>query len=281
MLTVEKYNKSSVEIKLIIVLLGLSSFYSLNAQKKCDFIKKIQNYQSSVEINLLTAIPTIDNSTFDLTNYLRMFDRLTISSGKKCEMFYSYHLLGGNPIIYVIPDTLNLTDYIENKINEKPELRNELKNEHEIEILRQNIMDGFVYNSSARAFNNMIPDNTDEGYFQYLFFCVMGEQFALFWHSNYYKKRIICSKKDIKGVINEYRNNELFVVDKKLLKSLSDINPSPLIKSDETKCTITWYELETHKGLYRRTYEIDRKTPFKIREINKNKLLDIRITFVY
>jgi len=48
-----------------------------------------------------------------------------------------------------------------------------------------------------RLCNNIIPDDSREGYLQYLFFHQMGEQFALFWHSYYEEKTVLCDKKDV------------------------------------------------------------------------------------
>jgi hypothetical protein len=272
-------HKSSIVLKFVIFLLVSLSLNTINAQDVCKFIKVMQEYQSSIVINYTAHPVTIDTSTFNLVYYLKLFDKLKMDPGRKSEIYYSFSGLDGDPIIYSIPENFNIREQIEKKVDHQ--MRYKIKSDMDTAIMKQIAFYEIVTDSSLRAFNYIIPDDSEEGYIQYLFFYVMGEQFGLFSHSLDFQKRIICTKEDIKNMIDRYMHNRFFDVDKKQLKSLIEINPFPQIKLDVKNCSITWYELETHNGFYQIKYEIDKKAPFKIREISKKRLLEISQNFNY
>ena len=215
-----------------------------------------------------------------------MFNKLKLDSGKIGKVFYDDLLLMGKPIIYVVPKSFNLDEYIERitekLLNEKPPIPYLIvKEKHNAEDLKRLNLSRFVSDPQVRAFNNLIPDNSAEGFFQYLFFNVMGEQFALMGHSNLDQKYILCTNEDIIAVIKSYSKNELFVIHMKQLNLLRKIDPTPIIKLDESMCWVIWYELETHHGLFQKTYEIERKAPYKVREAERNQIFDISLNFDY
>jgi hypothetical protein len=271
-------NKSNVVLMLILSLL-VSLSMNTSAQDVCKFIKLVQQYQSSIVINYSADPVTIDTTTFNLSNYLRLFDKLKLYPDRDYEIYYSFSALDGNPFIYSTPKNFNIREQIERKVDHQ--MKYKIKSDLDTATMKQILLYDIVTDSSLRASNYIIPDDSEEGYIQYIFFYEMGEQFGLFSHSLDFQKRIICTKDDIKKMIDGYTHNRFFDVDKKQLKSLININPFPLIKSDTNNYSITWYELETHNGFYQINYEIEKKAPYKIREISRKRLLEIIQNFNY
>ncbi len=267
---------------LLIQLLLTCSFTILCGQNPCDFINKVQEYQKNTELKLRSGHIVIDSSTFDIVTYINLFDRLRIDPGKLCNVYYKPGILEGEPIIYIIPDSLNVSMHIKEReqqiIRGRPLLLDAIQ---DTTGLYESLSYDFFNNPERRALNNIIPENTESGLVQFLFFYEMGEQFCLIGHSNYNQKMILCNQDNIKKAIKGYTNNQMFKVTKKKLDSIEKIDPTPVINSDNLTCKITWYELWTHSGLYRRSYEIEREPPFKIKLLESEGIFDIDVNFDY
>ena len=80
---------------------------------------------------------------------------------------------------------------------------------------------------------------------------------------------------------NYFFNTDLFSCELNKFKKLLKTNPKPIVKMKKNKCIVTWYEIETHHGIYKRTYEIDRFLPYHILKITDNKILTINPEFIY
>ena len=256
------------------------------SQTNCDFVKKVQDYQSSVRLQNQFKTVVLDSTTFNLDNYLGMFNKLQLDSSKICNVYYDYLLLEGKPIIYVTSKSFNLTEYIERitqkRLNEKsPVPYLIIMGKHNYEDVKQENMARFAKDERARAFNNLIPENSEEGFFQLLFFHIMGEQFALIGHANMDHRIVLCTKQDLKSVIENYSSNKFRNIKQRQLKELIKTDPTPIIKLDESFCSITWYELETYYGLFQKTYIIERNFPFRVRETKKNQIFTITKDFEY
>ena len=271
-------------IKLISALLCV--WFSFNipdqvySQTNCDFVKKVQDYQGSVKLRNKSKTIVLDSTTFNLDNYLGMFNKLKLDSDKICKVYYDYNLFFGKPIIYVTSKSFNLTEYIERitqkRLNEKPPIPYLINKEKiNYEDVKRDNMARFAKNEKVRAFNNLIPENSEEGFFQFLFFYVVGEQFALIGHSNMDQKMVLCTKQDFNAEIERYSNKKLGILNRKQSKVLLITDPTPIIKLNESICSITWYELETYYGLFQKTYIIERNSPFRVQETKKNQIFAI------
>jgi hypothetical protein len=285
------YHKLKMQRSTTIIIFWISAIALTKAQTHCDFVNKIQGYQQSIELNW-ESTSNID-SIFNLHGYLSMFDKVKVAPGLKS--YFHHDGIDGSPILYVIPENFNLMDTIKKRVERKIEkkyLRSSLglvyldpstpKPDTVGNYENQKLLHfHYLHDSTNRISHYMIPDNSDEGFLQYLFFHTMGEQFALYWHANYDEKKIICSDESLNGLINVYKRSRAFEVDKKKLKSSKVIDTRITISSTDKKYFLTWYELETHKGFYRRTYEIDRDPPYKIRLQENYQIFEIRLNFVY
>mgnify|MGYP000883417661 CR=1 FL=1 len=267
---------------LLIQLFIIYSLTVLSGQSACDFINIVQEYQKNIKLKLRSGQTVIDSSTFDIQTYMNLYNRLKIDSGKVCDIYYKPGILEGEPIIYVIPNSLNISLHIKEKkqkiIRERPLLLEKIQ---DTTGLYESLCYDFFNNPKIRAQNNITPENTESGLVQLLFFYEMGEQFALIGHSNYDQKKILCNEDDLLKTIKIYTDNPMFKVTKKKLNFIKKLNITPVIISDDLTCKITWYELWTHSGLFRRSYEIERKPPYRIKFLKSEEIFIIDLNFSY
>lgn len=247
----------------------LSCFYNYASDFE-TFIKNATSYQNGVELN--DNVMSINNETFSIEAYLNIFDRLSRKARLEyCYSYYNYGM-GGFPILFVKDESFNLESYVTEKlilakseINEKatkeslrkdnPDEAKAYKNKlvtHITEIYRRMYIAEYKSSSKYSMKNNLIPEDSKMGYLQYLFFHQMGELFASYSHHT--DVSLIHSIDELNKII-EYYN-----VEREEQHQLS-----PKVILEENRCLITWFESET--GIYKRTYEIDRKSPFEVKLI--------------
>jgi hypothetical protein len=281
----------------------------LNAQIFTDFIDKVQTYQDSIKLTSGRSNDTLDSTTFNFEEYMRMFNKIKTEDNYKlgCEFFDNF--LDGQPYIYALKDSNSLYNTIKQEalkiirvdtlyktrlkivhhglfkfLNDTTKEVKEFEiryDEKQFEEAYHHKLYKFLNDSSNRAYNHIIPEDSEIGYIQYLFFCKFGEMFALKWHSNYGNKSIITSKRDISEIIKFYTNNEWYVTNKNEMKSLLKLHLSPTIQLNLNECSIIWYEIEERYGIYKRTYRINRKQPYTITLTENKKLTSIGANFMY
>lgn len=255
--------------KLILITLILITSLIAKSQDFCNFIENVQNYQDSVKLKHVGDYHIIDTTTFDIDTYLSSFDNIVIEKEYKVDVYFFDNVLDGNPYLYA------------------------LKNDQSLNDKNRKSLYKFLNNPEIRAKNHIVPKDFEIGFLQYLFFCEMGEQFALKWHSYLNEKFIICSKKKLDEVINQLKkynqphteDSEIemseFQVDLQELDKLAQISPMVEVEMSNDFCTVTWIEDRTHRGIFKCKYQIQRKFPFKIEKLNEERLLKISIGFLY
>ncbi len=238
------------------------------SQDYCEFIQNIQNYQDSVKLKSVGDSDILDSNTFDIHTYLSFFDKIAVETGFIINVYFFDNFLDGNPYLYAL------------KENER------IVNKNKKALYK------FLNKPEFRAKNHVKPKDSEIGFLQYLLFSEMGEQFALKWHSNYNEKYIICSKKELNEIVNEFRKDyqvetseeEIeadFSVDSEELNKLEQINPTIKIESGNGYYTITWIENRTHSGIFKCTYQINKNESYNIEKIKEEKLLDIEMNIIY
>ena len=258
------------QLKYILIFIIALKIFPIYSQDYCDIIQSIQNYQDSVKLKSTKRCDIIDPKTFDLTTYLKFFDKIEVEEGYKIGVCYFDNFADGSPYLYAIKENKELKD------NNKKSLYK-------------------LFNSKeCQAKYHVKPTPSDIGFLQYLFFYKMGEQFALKWHSNYNEEYIICSTKKLSKVVAEFRkynqsaerdNDEIesppFIVDVMELNKIEQINPAVEVESFNDYYLIEWIENRTHDGIYKCKYKIQNQAPFDILLVNEELLLKITPGFLY
>ena len=302
---------------LLLVYFLLIISVNANAQNSCDFISRVQNYQDSVKVikrpnDNGDLVAEVDTTTFNMNDYMNLFDKIRFKDGKVGLLINNYAPTWGQPLLYAKDSNFDIEKYVaEVKAKELKQIDSILtkgilkyKNlKHKKKSLSEEEIDQIIkkyekykYNSDSRnilrfftsdttnsARYNIIPDDTPEGYLQYLLFHEMGEQFALHWHSYNGQRAIICNEKDVNDYLHLYnslRKND-FDYNESEIRNLLQVELTPKIELDATSCTITWYIIWTHHGIYKETFTIQRKHPFGVKMIGDQKISNIEVRFIY
>uniref|UniRef100_UPI003216CD41 hypothetical protein n=1 Tax=uncultured Draconibacterium sp. TaxID=1573823 RepID=UPI003216CD41 len=255
------------------------------AQSNVDFLEKVQKYQDAVKLDRTGEFPDlIDTSTFNTDDYFYFFNKLSLPTGSKLQYVFYDDKLGGCPILYLKNDSIKIENYLERKLGEYVKRYNLDKSkitQEFIDFKKYEILCGFASLPSKSARNNLTPKDSKKGYLQFLFFYQFGELFALKWHSNYGQKSVIFSKDEMKRRYDYYRGTDSFTCDMEKFENLLKLNPKPKIKMKKGICLITWYEIATHHGIYKRSYEISRLSPHSVVKTEDVEILKINTEFIY
>jgi hypothetical protein len=292
-------------IRLLFLCIFLTEFTSLIAQNELKFIEKIKEYQHSVRITG-EKFDKIDTSTFNLQKYLNLFDKLSVESVVKLnyEYFRFYMNHDSKPFIYATKDTFNLENYIHQKTltsirtdtifnynvkvkNQKPfDFLNKSTTEKSIKEIKydknsywevhQMKLYKFLNDSNNRAFNHVVPEDSKEGYFQYLYFQMFGEMIAEDFITYNIKRKVISSKEEIESIIKEFSDKDKYRSPQvKKLKKLRLIDLNPLTTIDSSNFTISWLESDKSVGVYKREYKISLSLPHNIVKQNEMCLFKV------
>lgn len=272
------------------IILSLITFtLYADCQSFPKFIQKIKSYQNKVKV-IRQENPkqfTIDSATFNLNAYFGLFGKLEIAPNRNLEYVYCYYGNYGVPTLYAKHDSVNIENYIEQKLDrfykqigtDKSEIDEEVN-----DFRRDELLCGFAIDSLNKACSNIIPADCKTGYLQYLYFYLFGENFALFWHSNYWKGNVIFSKNEMQRLFDIYMTNEEFTVtddESKILKNLLKKRFKPKIKKTKGVYYITWYEHYLHRGIFKCTYQINRHPPYIITRIHDEEIVSPQYGIMY
>lgn len=287
----------------------LLSTATSDAQSFCDFITRVQTYQDSVRLICGDThefkFTAIDTASFNMQVYLGLFDKLIKSKDKVYGVANGYSWDAGKPVLYATDKNFDEQAYLKKRrqdqchwldsflIAKTANIENDSAFEKKLERLRnfvesqkRCINDGlmlanFGRDSLNRACNNLVPEDSAEGYLQYLFFHEMGEQFALFWHSYYGEKMVLCSRDKVKYYRDIYRNTDYIHFDEGEMQKLVDQDLSPVVDLSPSFCKISWYELHPHSGIFECTYIVDRNFPYRVKKVSKEKVATVEQTILY
>ncbi len=257
-------------LSLILLLISIN----LLGQTQFDFIDKIQDYQQNVKFDQSSDYKIVDSTTFDIDEYLAMFDKLEVETTLKPQLIYVADMFGGCPYLVAIKDTFNVSEYV------KAELKTVKKDKYyDPDNARGAVMSDLMAKTSKLS-DFIIPSKSTEGFIQYLFYNEMSERFALYWHASYRKKLIITSTRKFKEKMKPLRNSSDYSIENKKYSSLKKQDLSPQVEFRDGKYIIIWYEIQAHNGVYRRKYEIENHPPYKIEMVNEENVLQIQANFI-
>lgn len=217
--------KSAITLLSVITLLmtGCGAETGSPYNEFTEFVKKT-NLLKSGKLRM-TPIPGTDRSHIPseaVDEYMRLFDRLQCTRDSAFILCY-YHDdgLGGEPHLVASTTRTSPDDWMQTDDRSIYE---------------------WIEENDAKKF--MVPkEDTPMAYFQYLFFQVYGEQFALYWHANYNRREILLEHPE-KG-------------------RSSSREPLIDVALKEDQCIVTLYE-ENHEDISQVTFGIGRKAPWVI-----------------
>lgn len=272
---VSNFYKTIAKIATITFILALTNITF--AQSSVDFLEKVQQYKDKVKI--IKKNPDIlDSATYNTNEYFNLYDKLSLANNLEIHTIFDDVGTAGIPCIYVKDKSFDLKKHIEDQLSEEFEDINKITKKN-IENWKYFLLGKYAYKNQARNF--VIPQDSEIGYLQYLFFHRLGEYFAYKWHAAFFQTYIIYSKEHFIRFYDFYQKEEDFICDLDELKKLTNIDTTPVITMDNENCYITWIEIATHQWIKKNSFKISRSYPYNIEKTDEVELLKIVANFLY
>jgi hypothetical protein len=236
-----------------------------------DFITKVSDYQSKVEIIYTEDDAFIDSATFNIEEYFSLYDKLEIDSLYKLDYYYFYFGDGGRPLLLALEKEEVLDTILNKFVTYLPPI---VRPNDTLTITGEKYVSFDFFDYADTVLNPIsrikILDN-ELGYFQYLVFHLQGDRFGLFWHSNYGGLALINSEKALHEILNIESDFTDFTREQK--KKIKQINPEPIIKMTNDSCYIDIVGFNAWRGFVRTKYSINRDYPHDVTYITRDTLV--------
>lgn len=133
----------------------------------------------------------------------------------------------------------------------------------------------YAIDSLNAAARHVVPEDSGMGYLQYVVFSEYGDNFALYWHSNYGRTEVIYSPAQLGQWVEDNRQKR-FNVDFKEEEMLPYLEQdlSPRVEMDGDRCRVTLHVFVASGGLQKRVYEIPREAPHRIALVEEETLVE-------
>ncbi len=241
-----------------------------------NFLSKLYKYRSGIELDFFDRSAKIDTSTFNVDKYFGLFDKLRVDSSYKFDYYYFYFGDGGRPLLLAHKKEVKLTTILERFLvydfplpPPPPQKAESFDTTGKKKIVSN---DFFSYADTVLTpLPHIIVQDSKMGYFQYLVFYLIGDQFALFQHSNYGYIRLVCSKEELDEIIKpaDIGNNLSY----EQVEQAKTINPIPIIEFKKDSCYVNIVVFGAWDGFMRTTYSISRRYPHVINLISTDTLV--------
>ncbi|HOD06195.1 MAG TPA: hypothetical protein PKH92_14215 [Anaerolineaceae bacterium] len=193
---------------------------------------------------------------FDPMAFFEALDALTIKEGYRLDYVYYFDGFGGFPVLYVRPEEQVPFSSVE-----------ELDASPDAALMRD-------YMSYIQ------PDDTADGYYQYVVFSIMVQQFYLFWHSNYNDVQIVCTPEKIRQIIDATGEFGIEMPADDKAKSLL-INPTPTVAFSEERVVVRIVTFTNWGGFFEKNYKISRTNPTTMYTAKNENLVPYQCGVMY
>lgn len=256
---------------ILILIIGLTilSCSSSNkrepANKYEKFIFGLLDLQNQIDLRH-DSIDSTYYCDLDFNTYFEYFNQLSIDSNWTLESHYRHFGDAGRPLLLAFEKNDSIANNLKQELSKnKKELEGEFGD----------------WNLSKRLFNYQdsidyltpIHIESDSGYFQFLIFAMLGDNYCKFWHSNYGHLDIITSLESIKEV-TELDDDFYYNFSKSEKEKALGINPIPNVENYNDSVTVRIVTLGPWDGFIERKFSISKKWPHKLRQYENNVLVE-------
>jgi len=211
------------------------------------FIQKVKCEQRKSNLNIDTVNASL---VFDISQYLKVFDNLSLENGWILDCFYFYNGDAGKPIFFARRNMQNRDSLIKSFENRAI----------------------YNYTDSIDILDHIKINNSEKGFYQFLIFTVIGDEFAKFAHSNYGNTEIICSKRALKDIIN--RNDAFHDFDSQLKKKIEKIDYRTKYNEYKDSVTFRFVTFNAWYGFAENKVSIRKEFPHKLKLFNDSLLIE-------
>ena len=245
--------------------------HNSNDSSYTQFINDLELAQNQIDFNY-DSISKEYLCKMNFVKYFELFDKLYIDSNWTLESHYRHFGHAGRPLLLAFEKGNKLSDSI------KYELDKSFENKENKELLDDDISKKlFNYQKSIDYMNCIRILDNKMGYFQFVVFELIGDNYCKFWHSNYGKMSIIVSKKKLKELVN-LKNDFYYKFSTTEKKTIMNIEPVPFVMIRDSYALVEIVALSPWKGFSRKTFKISKEWPHKIQIVDNYRLfMRIRI----
>jgi hypothetical protein len=226
-----------------------STYYS-------NFIQTIAAYQRNHTLftrnsivrktDNVIAVPT----TFEITDYFKLFDKLQMENGWNLNYIYVRNIFEGEPVFILLRDTMTIDAFLKyypsyNKISK--------------------------YHKKNKYLEHIICDGSKESYFQYAVFSLIGKKFGLFWHANYNDLEIVCTMGEINGIF--LLQDDFYHFPKSIIKEAREIDPRPRVDLLNEEATVRLVTFNGWEGFVEHRIKFQRLFPHTVKSHKKRTLV--------
>lgn len=118
-------------------------------------------------------------------------------------------------------------------------------------------------------------EDVEQGYFEYVAFLIMAEQFYLVWHANYNDTEIVCDHAALEEIVADVNSGdfgmEFNLEQRTKIRAMTNIEP--LVKLDGNTALVEIIVFTKWGGFSRLTYTIDRSFPHEIIDVQEENIV--------
>lgn len=217
----------------------------ISAKKYQKIVEDLKNYQDK------SSVPDNEEDfkklkeTIKVDKYFDLLPNISVEQGWKFDYGYHKDQHGGAPSIFAYKEC-----------DEKELVRNK--------YLPPDKGDDYLKHISL--------DGSADSFLQYIILRLLGEQFALFWHSLYDDKEIMFTQNTIKEILK--RDDDKINFDNEFIEAAKNINPNPYVKIEIEKVLVRIVIFTKWGGLIEHKYHIEKDFPHEITNKEENTLVE-------
>lgn len=179
--------------------------------------------------------PAKQGGEFDPNRYFETFSHLRMQEGFVLDFVYHQDGMGGYPLLYARP------------IDQAP-----FATESDYVAATPGQPDYLAF---------ILPQDSQEGYFEYAAFATLANQFYLDWHANYNDWQVLCSKADVEKIIKQFDGQDRFGIpltasQKRQARAIKI--PQPFVELTSETAVVKMLVFTKWGGFYRRSMTINR-----------------------
>ncbi|MFO7969558.1 MAG: hypothetical protein R6U15_05595 [Candidatus Izemoplasmatales bacterium] len=224
----------------------------ISAKKYQKMVEDLKNYQDN------SFVPDNEEDfkrlkeTIKVDKYFDLLPNISVEQGWKFDYGYHKDQYGGAPRIFAYKEC-----------DEKELARNK--------YLPPDKGDNYLKHISL--------DGSADSFLQYIILKLLGEQFALFWHSLYNDKEIVFTQNAVEEILN--RDSDKINFDEKFIEAAKKIKPNPYVKIDIEKVLVRIVIFTKWGGFIEHKYQINKSSPHEITNKEEKTLVEYRCGIRY
>ncbi len=210
--------------------------------------------------HLMSENPVRQDTDFDPNQYFQVLTHLQMKPGYRLDFVYFNDWMGGMPLVYARETDSapfqSYADYLRSFGEEPSDETSFKKLGHNSDYLGQ-----------------VQADQTPESYFEFVSLAFLGDQFYLWWHSNYNDEKIMCDSSDVQYIEADLQGFQL-KLPREVRNGIKKIDFTPTVKVDQTEVTVRFVTFTKWGGFYENIYVLDKDDPAKVHSQKAKPLIE-------